>query len=99
MKLWVGKVWLRESELWQRLDYCPNNLDNIYLCLGCDPEVIRGKPSPDIFEVCRTRFKGNNFADFLETFEYFNIFTNLSEIRGFSRNILAKTNYENFSVF
>ncbi|XP_023342158.1 uncharacterized protein LOC111711905 [Eurytemora carolleeae] len=40
-----------------------------HIVTGCDPEVIRGKPSPDIFEVCRTRFKDAPYASQCLVFE------------------------------
>jgi hypothetical protein len=29
-----------------------------HIVTGCHPEVVRGKPEPDIFNVCRAKFSG-----------------------------------------
>jgi hypothetical protein len=29
-----------------------------HIVTGCQPEVVRGKPEPDIFNVCRAKFPG-----------------------------------------
>jgi hypothetical protein len=30
-----------------------------HIVTGCQPEVVRGKPEPDIFNVCRAKFSGS----------------------------------------